>query len=86
MRIYVAAEFLQANDERACGKDVWRKAKTKIERRAGWKPMSGPLSGCWRVRVGDYRCVFEAIDDELVLVLALAHRREIYDIAQARRG
>jgi mRNA interferase RelE/StbE len=33
----------------------------------------------WRVRVGDYRIVYEVRDRTLVvLVLAIGHRREIY--------
>lgn len=36
----------------------------------------------WRIRVtgaGDYRIVYEVHDDEvLVLVVAVAHRREVY--------
>ena len=36
-------------------------------------------SGEWRVRTGDYRIVYEIHDDELlVLVLRIAHRRDIY--------
>lgn len=35
--------------------------------------------GAWRVRVGDYRVVYDIHDDVLVvLVLKLGHRREIY--------
>lgn len=35
--------------------------------------------GAWRVRVGDYRVVYDIYDDRLVvLVLAAGHRREIY--------
>jgi mRNA interferase RelE/StbE len=35
--------------------------------------------GEWRVRVGDYRIVYEIHEAELVvLVLRLGHRREIY--------
>ncbi|HUY05666.1 MAG TPA: type II toxin-antitoxin system RelE/ParE family toxin [Acidimicrobiales bacterium] len=37
-------------------------------------------SGEWRVRTGNYRIVYEINDDQLlVLVLRMAHRREIYD-------
>jgi mRNA interferase RelE/StbE len=37
-------------------------------------------SGEWRVRTGDYRIVYEINDDQLlVLVLRMAHRREVYD-------
>jgi len=36
--------------------------------------------GEWRVRTGDYRIVYEINDDVLlVLVLAVGHRREIYN-------
>jgi mRNA interferase RelE/StbE len=37
-------------------------------------------SGEWRVRTGDYRIVYEIKDDRLlVLVVRMAHRREVYD-------
>ncbi len=33
----------------------------------------------WRIRVGDYRVVYEIHDDRLVvLVLRVAHRRDVY--------
>lgn len=36
--------------------------------------------GEWRVRTGDYRIVYEIHDDVLmVLVVAVGHRREIYE-------
>ncbi len=36
-------------------------------------------SDYWRVRVGDYRIVYEIDDDVLlVLVLRIAHRRDVY--------
>lgn len=36
-------------------------------------------SGEFRIRVGDYRVIYEVIDRELVvLVLHLGHRREVY--------
>jgi len=37
------------------------------------------FAGEWRVRVGDYRIVYDIFDGELVvLVLTAGHRREIY--------
>jgi len=37
-------------------------------------------NGEWRVRTGDYRIVYEIYDNVLlVLVVAVGHRREIYD-------
>jgi mRNA interferase RelE/StbE len=37
-------------------------------------------AGEWRVRTGDYRVIYEVHDGELlVLVLRMAHRREVYE-------
>jgi mRNA interferase RelE/StbE len=37
-------------------------------------------AGEWRVRTGDYCVIYEIHDSELlVLVLRMAHRREVYD-------
>lgn len=42
-------------------------------------PLKGDLRGLRRVRVGDYRVVYEVLDDELVvLVVRAAHRGEVY--------
>lgn len=43
------------------------------------KALTGSLKGLWRYRVGDYRIVVHISDERLVvLVLTLAHRREVY--------
>ena len=40
------------------------------------------LAGCenlWRIRIGDYRVVYEIHDDRLiVLVMRVAHRKDVY--------
>lgn len=42
-------------------------------------PLKGDLRGLRRVRVGDYRIVYELLRSELiVLVVRVAHRREAY--------
>jgi len=47
-------------------------------RPAGCVKLSG-LSDLWRIRVGDYRVVYEIRDRQLiVLIVGVAHRREIY--------
>jgi len=34
----------------------------------------------WRIRVGDYRVIYDVLDQELtVTVVRAAHRREVYD-------
>lgn len=45
----------------------------------GAKPLKGGGHGLWRVRVGDWRIVYQIQDEVLVvLVIDVAHRREIY--------
>lgn len=64
--------------------DARRRIQAAIEllaetpRPPGAKKLSGSSSD-WRVRTGDYRIVYEIRDTELiVLVVAMGHRREIY--------
>ena len=34
----------------------------------------------WRIRVGDYRVIYEVVDEVLTItVIRVAHRREVYD-------
>jgi mRNA interferase RelE/StbE len=41
--------------------------------------MAGP-DGFWRIRVGDYRVVYQIHDNQLIiLVVRIGHRREVYD-------
>jgi len=57
------------------------RALAKLEnepRPAGAKKLKG-RDELWRVRVGDYRIVYEIRDQILVvLVVRIAHRREVY--------
>ncbi|MCC7350176.1 MAG: type II toxin-antitoxin system RelE/ParE family toxin [Phycisphaerales bacterium] len=47
-------------------------------RTAGSVKLSG-ASGLWRIRVGDYRVIYEIRDRQLiVLVVIIAQRREVY--------
>jgi mRNA interferase RelE/StbE len=41
--------------------------------------LSGDLAGFHKLRVGDYRIIYEILKDEkLVIIHAVGHRREIY--------
>ena len=41
--------------------------------------LKGEFSGLRRIRIGDYRIVYEVKDSELIiLVVRIGHRREIY--------
>ena len=48
-------------------------------RPTGVKKLSGKLKGVWRIRIGDYRLLYD-IDDasKKVVLLNLDHRRQIY--------
>ena len=49
------------------------------ERPLTGSPLKGRQRGLRRVRLGDYRIVYELLDAELVvLVVRVAHRREVY--------
>ncbi|MDO5330290.1 MAG: type II toxin-antitoxin system RelE/ParE family toxin [Bacillota bacterium] len=54
---------------------------TNVENpRLSGKALKGNLKDYWRYRIGDYRMVCEIKDDKLIiLVIAIGHRREIYD-------
>jgi mRNA interferase RelE/StbE len=40
--------------------------------------LKGKFAGLRKFRVGDYRIVFSIIETETVLVLRIAHRKEVY--------
>lgn len=44
---------------------------------SGVKQLKGQWSGCWRIRTGDWRVIFEVQDD--VIVIRIAHRKEVYE-------
>jgi mRNA interferase RelE/StbE len=44
------------------------------------KPLTGPLKGLFRFRVGDYRLLYQiAARTKTVYVVRIAHRKEAYD-------
>lgn len=64
--------------------DIQRRLLTRIEslsiepRPPGCSKLTG--MDAYRIRVGDYRVVYEIHDSVLVvLVIRIAHRREVYD-------
>lgn len=61
-------------------KFLYERVATADDPRSLGKALRGPqLAEYWRYRVGDYRVICEIVDDRLVvLVLHVAHRKEIY--------
>ena len=44
-------------------------------------PLSGNLSGFYKLRVGDYRVIYSLEQNsETIIIEKIGHRREIYDI------
>jgi mRNA interferase RelE/StbE len=41
------------------------------------EPLSGDMTGLFKIRVGDWRVVY-TIKDEVIVIQAVEHRREIY--------
>ena len=55
-----------------------RLARTTKPRQTG-KALTGPYSGLWRYRVGDYRVICRIEDTRLVvLVVKIGHRNKVY--------
>jgi mRNA interferase RelE/StbE len=66
-----------------------RQVASRIVRRVQWLaenieaikplPLSGELSSFYKLRVGDYRVIYEILSPEHTLIIhAIGHRREIY--------
>lgn len=56
-----------------------RERSTKNPRNFG-KQLSGDKAGLWRYRIEDFRVICRIEDEKLtVLVVAVGHRKEIYD-------
>jgi len=47
------------------------------------EPLRGTLKGYWKLRVGDYRVVFQVVGQE-VMILAIIHRRDVYERVAGR--
>jgi mRNA interferase RelE/StbE len=66
-----------------------RRIARLIEARLGTEParfgapLSGSLRGYWKLRVGDYRVVFK-VTWRAVWILAVVHRRDVYERASRR--
>ncbi len=53
--------------------------RVSVDPRSSGKSLRGDLSGLWRYRIGDYRVICELYDEKVsVLVVRIAHRKEVY--------
>jgi mRNA interferase RelE/StbE len=59
---------------------TFRLLETDPLRHPNIKPLVGPLKGCFRFRVGDYRIVYQIdFESKAVYVVRIVHRREAYE-------
>lgn len=47
-------------------------------------PLRKTLKGYWKLRVGDYRVVYKIVENE-VWILAVIHRKKVYELLEKRR-
>ena len=40
--------------------------------------LKGKIAGLRKLRIGDYRIIYSIINNDTVLILRIAHRREVY--------
>jgi len=73
-----AARFLEKAD--ASVRDQVKQSLRDLENSPERKGERLKHSQFWRVRVGDYRAIYE-IDEErkMVIILFIGHRRDVYD-------
>lgn len=77
------------DDFAAIPKNLWKRILRAIEQRLLTNPMaygkrlSRSLSSLWKLRVGDYRIVYE-IRGQMVTVWAIRHRKKVYETAERR--
>lgn len=59
--------------------DILDKIETDLTENADTYPvLKGKFSGLRKSRVGDYRIIYSIISDNTVLILRVAHRKEVY--------
>jgi len=49
------------------------------------KPLANSLAGLWSLRIGDWRVIYK-VEGVNVLIFAIGHRRDVYDIVRRRIG
>ena len=77
-------ESVVAEDIPKLTKSVRKQVRTAIEKKLAshpvefGKPLRFSLKGARRLRVGDWRVIYKIEPPDLVLVVKIGHRREIY--------
>ena len=60
-------------------KEILDKIETELSKNAEGNPtLKGKFSGLRKYRVGDYRVIYTILNNKTVLILRIAHRKEVY--------
>jgi mRNA interferase RelE/StbE len=61
--------------------------RKRLVKKIGWfvshfstqvpEPLSGELSGAYKIRIGDWRVIY-VIEEDTIVIHSIGHRREIY--------
>lgn len=75
-----AKKDLRRIDRKAQQRIIKATLKLKTQRRSQqFKPLVGSKVAQFRLRVGDFRVLYDVYDqDQVVLILRIGHRKEIY--------
>ncbi|RZD14931.1 MAG: type II toxin-antitoxin system RelE/ParE family toxin [Candidatus Acidulodesulfobacterium ferriphilum] len=57
--------------------------KLQVSPQSSGIPLKGDLSNCYKLRVGDYRVIYEIQENE-VTILCIKHRKDVYKTAVKR--
>ena len=78
-------ESVVATDVPRLSRSVQRRIRRAIESKLAshpiefGKPLRYSLKGARALRVGDYRVIFTIEPDDVVLIVKIGHRREVYE-------
>ena len=69
---------LKKIDKQKAG-DILDKIETELSNNADKNPtLKGKFSGLRKFRAGDYRIIYTILTNDTVLILRIAHRKEVY--------
>lgn len=91
MELPFSYHYKVEEDLKKLSRDQQKRIFNAIEKRLGkapvkyGDPLKETLAGLWKLRVGDYRVVYEVKrDSDELIIWGIIHRKEVYDIVNER--
>ena len=91
MKFTVEIRDLALDDLGELPRNIQARVIRSIESRLATEPsrygvrLRRSLTGLWKIRVGDYRIVYE-LEGQVVTVWAIRHRKNVYPEVERRKG